>query len=158
LTGKEEQVSAGPVGGTTVNMWIRDWRRGKSRCTERHTRWCGSSVWIGENNQVIETEYFTYAGQVQAKGEKIGEKLGDSERPKLLKGLTEWKTQPSRSSIDIRKAITGVAAGPVELEMIRRTFPNADMSKTEFESAVIGTATNTWKMLSVDAGVVGRYI
>jgi len=67
--------------------------------------------------------------------------------PKLLKGLTEWKTQTEQEFNRYRKAITGVAAGPVELEMIRRTFPNADMSKTEFESAVIGTATNTWKMV-----------
>jgi hypothetical protein len=65
----------------------------------------------------------------------------------LLRGYSAWKVGVEQEFNKYRKWVTGVAAGPVELELIRQTFPNKDMSETEFTAAARQTAITTWKLV-----------
>ena len=109
----------------------------------------GTDLYTGLSKviEMARPEYFTYAGQIKAKGQQVGEKLTLVKKPELLKGYTAWKVAGEQEFNKYRKWVTGVAAGPVELEMIRKTFPNADMSETQFKSAAKQTAINTWKLV-----------
>jgi hypothetical protein len=146
-TGKVEQVSAGPVGGTVVNVG-NDLERGARTKAQEEVQE-GTDLYLGLQRvlNISRPEYFTYMGQIQAKAEKIGEKAGVVKDPSLLSGYSAWKVGVEQEFNKYRKWVTGVAAGPVELELIRQTFPNKDMSQTEFQAAAQQTAITTWKLV-----------
>jgi hypothetical protein len=109
----------------------------------------GTDLYTGLENiiSITKPDYLTYKGKGQAFLEKIGEKAELVNKPEFLKQYSDWKTAVEQEFNKYRKWVTGVAAGPVELEMIRKTFPTTDMSYTEFISAARKTAITSWKLV-----------
>jgi len=90
--------------------------------------------------------FFTYAGQIQAGAERLGEKAGMVKDPKLLKDYSAWKVATEQEFNKYRKWATGVAAGEIELQRLAGSFPNINMSKTQYMAAAKQTAVNAWKL------------
>lgn len=95
---------------------------------------------------ISKPEFFTYAGRLQAAGERLGEKAKIVKDPKFLKDYSSWKVGTEQEFNKYRKWATGVAAGEKELQRIEGSFPNINMSKTEYMSALQLTAVNAWKL------------
>lgn len=157
-TGKEEQVSAGPM-STTVNVDTGLTKAATAKAQEEIQE--GVDLYTGLENMVklAKPEFHTYVGRAQVAGEKVGEKAGVLKNPKMLKEYTAWSTSVEQEFNKYRKWSTGVSASPEELEMIRKTFPNKDMSRTEFMETAKQTAITEWKLVerrrrALEAGIM----
>jgi hypothetical protein len=142
----EEVITAGSTKGVNVTVgWPGIEKSTKGKAEEDVQQ--AVDLYTGMENLVrlAKPEFLTYMGQGQAWIERVGEKAKLWSNPKLLGGYTEWKVSVEQEFNKYRKWVTGVAAGPVELEMIRKTFPNGDMSETQFMSAVRTTARQAYK-------------
>jgi hypothetical protein len=146
-TGQIRTVAQGST--TNVNVGVNTGLEKGARAKAQEEVQEGTDLYTGLQRvlEISRPEYFTYAGQIQARAEKVGEKAGMVKDPALLKGYSAWKVGVEQEFNKYRKWVTGVAAGPVELELIRQTFPNKDMSETEFTAAARQTAITTWKLV-----------
>ena len=157
-SGKVEQVSAGPMGGTTVNVdtGLSKSARAKAEgdVQEATDMYKGLEALVS----ISKPDFFTYAGKIQAGAERVGEKAGVVRDPKFLSEYSAWKAGTEQEFNKYRKWATGVAAGEKELERLANSFPNVNMSKTQYMAAAKLTAVNAWKLAerrrrALDAGL-----
>ena len=146
-TGKEEQVSSGPAStdvSVDVDMGLSKGARTKAEedVQEATDMYKGLETLI----TISKPDFFTYAGQIKAGAERLGEKAGVVSDPKFLKDYSQWKVGTEQEFNKYRKWATGVAAGEKELERLAGSFPNVNMSKTQYMSAAKQTAVNAWKL------------
>ena len=83
-------------------------------------------------------EFLTYGGALKGELTRQAEKLGGSpgaQNQRFLQGRTKFVTQVERSFNAYRQAITGAAAAVQELDRLKKSFINMDMSPSQFEAA-----------------------
>lgn len=89
--------------------------------------------------QDYKPEYLTYQGQFESFITKQAEKLGrdpSEVRKEALKGRQRFVMGIEQLFNQYRKEITGAAAAVAELERLKKSFINMDMSPSEFESGM----------------------
>lgn len=82
-------------------------------------------------------EYLTYNGKVRAALAVTADKAGiaSPKQKKLIEGMTQFGTSVDRMFNAYRKEITGAAASVQELEILKESMINKDMSPTQFKAA-----------------------
>jgi hypothetical protein len=89
--------------------------------------------------QDYKPEYLTYQGQLESFVTKQAEKLGRDPgevRKEALKGRQRFVMGIEQLFNQYRKEITGAAAAVAELDRLKKSFINMDMSPSEFESGM----------------------
>lgn len=82
------------------------------------------------------SSYLTYAGQARGwTANKMGKVFGQSGDKEFLQGKTKFQTGVQQMFNQYRKDITGAAASVQELDRLKQSMLNEDMSPEEFEAA-----------------------
>ena len=86
--------------------------------------------------QNYQSDYLTYFGKGRAQAASIGGKLtGKRLDANFLSGRTKFRTSVDQFFNQYRKEITGAAASVQELDRLRQSMLNTDLSPVEFEAA-----------------------
>ena len=88
--------------------------------------------------QLVKPEYFTYQSALSAKFDRVKSKLGgklSKEDINNIQGRRRLMNNINQEFNQYRKEITGAAAAIAELEMLKESFINEDLSYPEFISA-----------------------
>jgi hypothetical protein len=98
----------------------------------------GELAGLDENGRMVDPSMLTYRGQAEdffaKKAEKLGIEPSDLQREAMVK-RTKFVTGVEQLFNAYRKEITGAAAAVQELDRLKKSFINMDMSPTEFEAA-----------------------
>lgn len=82
------------------------------------------------------SDYLTYFGRGRAKlASELGKTLGNRADASFLAGRTKFKTSVEQFFNQYRKEITGAAASVQELDRLKQSMLNTDLSPVEFEAA-----------------------
>ena len=117
---------------------------GKKAANDLQTGIIGNTELLDLTKQVWDSydpEFLTYQGQGEGFFTKQAEKLGmnpGEARKDFLKRRTKFVTGVERLFNAYRKEITGAAAAVQELDRLKQSFINADMSPSQFEAAFEG--------------------
>jgi len=98
----------------------------------------GRLAGLDENGRMADPWMLTYAGQAEdflvRHAEKLGVEPTDLQREAVFK-RTQFVTGVEQLFNAYRKEITGAAAAVQELDRLKKSFINMDMSPTQFEAA-----------------------
>ena len=98
----------------------------------------GELAGLDENGRMVDPSMLTYSGKITAEFTRQAEKLGikptELQREALNKKV-KFTTAIEQLFNAYRKEITGAAAAVQELDRLKKSFINVDMSPTEFEAA-----------------------
>lgn len=126
---------------------------GKKATNDLQTGIIGNTELLDLTEQVgssYDPEFLTYQGQGEGFFTKQAEKLGmnpGEARKDFLKRRTKFVTGVERLFNAYRKEITGAAAAVQELDRLKQSFINADMSPSQFEAAFEGYQTELRRMI-----------
>lgn len=98
--------------------------------------------------QTYDPRYLTYGGNVEQWFARIRGKIDPQYVNEFASDAAAWRGKSEQYFIDYKKWATGVAAGPVEMAMIRRSIPNADDSPGQWEAKMRETIRIT-RLLNV---------
>ncbi len=98
----------------------------------------GELAGLDENGRMTDPSLLTYKGQAEdffiRQGEKLGIEPSEAQRQAVFK-RTQFVTGVEQLFNAYRKEITGAAAAVQELDRLKKSFINMDMSPTQFEAA-----------------------
>ena len=97
-----------------------------------------ASARLAEIEKRFKPEMLTYMGKAKNAANIFAEKAGmqlDPETKKQVRDMTGFRTSVEQNFNQYRKEITGAAASVQELDRLKKSMFNADMSPTEFEAA-----------------------
>lgn len=88
----------------------------------------------------MDPKFLTYEGRIKGSIYEFKDKLNmtDSDEKSYLAAQTKAFQKVERSFNKYKKLITGVAASPQEIKMLRQTYINKDLSPTQFTASVDG--------------------
>lgn len=141
---KGTTITGDGAGGFTFDMGGMDLGNGVASPTSKTTNDLQGDISSGLNTlnnlkQVAGSykgAYLTYPGQARAEvGNKINKLFGSSVDKEFRQGKTKFVNGIEQMFNQYRKEITGAAASVQELDRLKKSMLNADMSPDEFEAA-----------------------